>query len=855
MNLIEATLRTNYFQAGEDGGRKPYLALKFDSRHIDGLPRPVPWCETYVYSPRTEAIHLRGGQVARGGIRWSERRDDFRTEALGLLKAQMVKNAAIVPVGAKGCFLVKRPPAGGSAGAVASGPREAFIQEGIECYRILLRGLLDLTDNVTGGQVVPPPRVVRYDGDDPYLVVAADKGTVTFSDIANALAAEYGFWIGDSFASGGSAGYDHKRMGITARGVWEAVKRHCREMGKDVEREAFTAVGIGDMSGDVFGNGMLLSSHLRLVGAFNHLHIFIDPDPDPAASYDERRRLFELPRSSWADYSPQRLSPGGGVFERNAKAIPVSPEMAARFGLTGPWASPDELIRHVLRAEVDLLWLGGIGTYVKAQDELHADVGDRSNDALRVDACELRCRVVGEGANIGFTQRGRVEFALGGGRINTDFIDNCAGVACSDREVNLKLALEDALSRGRLTRQDRNPLLARLTDEVAALVLRDSYLQTQGISLEQRAGDLDRHAWLLRRLEKAGRLDRRLEALPDFEEMENRRRSGIGLTRPEIAILVNAAKIALQDDLLASDLPDDPGLAADLLDYFPRLIEERHRESIEAHRLRREIVAAVLANRVVDRMGPAFALGLAEEAGVTTAEVVRAYVNGREVLGVRALWTAIEALDLQVAAPVQLQMMLELRRLLEPAALWFLRSRRRRLSVAAWVARLRPGVEALLAALPAVLSAADRTAFEERCAGYTAEGVPEELAASVAAAEPLASACDLVELAQELDLGIEPLARTYFAVGARYQLPSLRRAAAAGGDDAWQKSAGQALIHDLFRCQLTLAGHALRAGGPDRQDAGEGPLDRVLAELQTRPRPDLAMLTVAVRHLRDLAGL
>ncbi|HYT25633.1 MAG TPA: NAD-glutamate dehydrogenase, partial [Actinomycetota bacterium] len=545
LGLIEATLRTNHFQTGADGRRKPYLSFKLDPSKVPSLPAPRPMFEIFVYSPRTEGVHLRGGRVARGGIRWSDRREDFRTEILGLMKAQMVKNAVIVPVGAKGGFVVKRPP--------AERTREALADEVVACYSTLIRGMLDLTDNRVDGRVVPPPDTLRYDPDDPYLVVAADKGTATFSDIANSIAREYGFWLDDAFASGGSAGYDHKKMGITARGAWESVKRHFRELGVDTQATDFTVVGVGDMSGDVFGNGMLLSRHTKLVGAFNHQHVLLDPDPDPEASFRERERLFALPRSSWADYDPAVISAGGGVFPRTAKSVPLSPEARRALGVDADALPTNELIQALLRAPVDLLWNGGIGTYVKSSRESHADVGDRTNDGVRVDAAELRCKVVGEGGNLGLTQLGRIEYALGGGRINTDFIDNSGGVDCSDHEVNIKILLNSVVAAGDMTRKQRDELLAAMTDDVAESVLLDNYRQAQAISLTETQAPalLDEQARMMRSLERAGKLDRRLEFLPDREGLAERRAAGLGLTRPELAVLLAYSKVTLEEELIA----------------------------------------------------------------------------------------------------------------------------------------------------------------------------------------------------------------------------------------------------------------------------------------------------------------
>ncbi|MEA2464610.1 MAG: glutamate dehydrogenase, partial [Acidobacteriota bacterium] len=586
VSLIEATLRTNYFQRGADGERKLYVSFKLDSGAVPELPLPRPIYEIFVYAPWMEGIHLRGGKVARGGIRWSDRREDFRYEILGLMKAQMVKNVVIVPMGSKGGFVVKNP----------STDRATFQQEGIESYKTLLRGMLDITDNLRGDEVIPPPDVIRRDKDDPYLVVAADKGTATFSDLANSISAEYGFWLGDAFASGGSAGYDHKGMGITARGGWEAVKRHFRELGLDTQSEDFSCVGVGDMSGDVFGNALLLSPHTKLLAAFNHSHIFVDPNPDPARSFEERRRMFDN-RLNWNGYNTELLSPGGAVFERSAKTIAVSAEVQELFELPKKIVTPTELMRAILQARADLLWLGGIGTYVKASEEDHAAARDRANDAIRINGNQLRVRVVGEGANLGFTQRGRIEYALIGGHINTDAIDNSAGVDTSDHEVNIKIALNDAITRGELSGiEERNRILAEMTDDVAGLVLRDNYEQTQAISITHILGEelLDTQARFMRGLEKLGKLDRAIEGLPDDETIAERHTRGLGLTRPEIAVLLAYAKMVLFEDLVKTELPDDPQLANDLVLYFPDELRVRFRPAIERHRLRREIIATVV---------------------------------------------------------------------------------------------------------------------------------------------------------------------------------------------------------------------------------------------------------------------
>ncbi|HHN72482.1 MAG TPA: NAD-glutamate dehydrogenase, partial [Thermopetrobacter sp.] len=663
-----AMRRTSFWQhAAADAGAAP-LAFKFAAGEVDFLPAPRPWAEIYVHAPDVAGVHLRGGPIARGGIRWSDRLQDFRTEILGLVKAQTVKNAVIVPVGAKGGFVVRRPP--------PAGDREAFLEAGRRAYRRFISSLLDITDNIVDGEVVPPRRVVRHDGDDPYLVVAADKGTATFSDMANEIAAAHRFWLDDAFASGGSAGYDHKKMGITARGAWEAVKRHFREMDVDIERQSITVIGVGDMSGDVFGNGMLLSKRIRLLAAFDHRDIFIDPDPDPALAWRERRRLFLKPRSSWQDYDRARISTGGGVFSRRAKSIRLSDEIRALLDIDAAELTPDELIRAILRARADLMWLGGIGTYVRASGERDSDVGDPANDRLRITAPELRVKVVGEGANLGLTQKARIEYALAGGRINLDAIDNSAGVNTSDVEVNIKIALRAAEAAGRLDRPARNRLLAGMEDEVAALVLRNNYLQTLCISMsiargERETGDLVR---LMQSLEKRGALDRRLEDLPADAVVEERAARGRGFTRPEVAVLMSFAKIVLFDDLLACGVVDDAWFERELFGYFPARMHARFADEIGHHRLRREIIANRLGNAMINFGGPTFVSRLQEETGRDVAAIAGAFAMAMAVLRLPETFARIDRLDGRVGGDRQLSFYLVAQRTLRHAAGWFLRN-------------------------------------------------------------------------------------------------------------------------------------------------------------------------------------
>ncbi|MCC7045645.1 MAG: NAD-glutamate dehydrogenase [Alphaproteobacteria bacterium] len=861
LNLIGATLRTNHYQRDAAGNPKPYLSLKLDSRAVDELPLPRPLVEVFVYAPRVEAIHLRGGRVARGGIRWSDRREDFRTETLGLMKAQMVKNAVIVPVGSKGGFVVKRPP--------AAGGREAYLAEGIECYKILMRGLLDITDSYIPGGIRAPGQVVRRDGDDPYLVVAADKGTATFSDIANGVSQEYRFWLDDAFASGGSAGYDHKKMGITARGAWESVKRHVRELGRDIQGEDFAVVGVGDMSGDVFGNGMLLSKHIRLLAAFDHRHIFLDPDPDAAVSWAERKRLFDLPRSSWGDYDKKLISAGGGVFERSLKTIKLTPQVKQRLGATQDSMTPAELMGTILQAPVDLLWFGGIGTYVKAKGETNAEVGDRANDALRIDAGQIRAKVVGEGANLGMTQRGRIEYALAGGRGNTDAVDNSAGVDTSDHEVNIKILLGDIVANGDMTTKQRDRLLESMTEEVGRLVLRDNYEQSQTLSIQELQGPagIDQHTLMMRDLERAGRLDRGIEFLPDDETLAQRQAQGKGLTRPEMAVLLAYCKMALYDALLPSDLPDDPALEADLVGYFPAQLAEKYRAEIGRHRLKREIIATVVTNAMINRVGSSFVAQLGSDTGRSPVDITRAYLVARQVLGLDPLWNAVEGLDGKAPAAAQYALFAEIGRAAERATRWVLSAVHPPLQVSANVTRFTPGVQAIAGALDRMLSSEGAAELRRRADAFKQQGVPEAVAMGVTMLDRLVSGFDIVRIAEPASLPVERAGTLYFAVGARFGLDWLRAAAAsavAGG--RWSKLAFRSLLDEIDAIQSGLAASVIAGGldGSDPAAALEGwsaqrkaPVKRaddVMADIRAIGRVDLAMLAVAARQLRALAG-
>ncbi|MGV3494832.1 MAG: NAD-glutamate dehydrogenase [Ramlibacter sp.] len=854
--LVRATLRTNFWRtgpgaSGTPGPRRPFLSFKLDSRAVPGLPEPRPLYEIWVYAPRFEGIHLRGGKVARGGLRWSDRPDDFRTEVLGLVKAQMVKNTVIVPVGSKGGFVLKKAP--------PASDREAWLREGIACYQDYLRGLLDLTDNLVGGQVVPPPQVVRMDGDDPYLVVAADKGTASFSDHANAISAEYGHWLGDAFASGGSQGYDHKAMGITARGAWESVKRHFRELGVDTQAADFTVAGIGDMSGDVFGNGMLLSPHIRLLAAFDHRHIFIDPEPHAQASFEERARLFRLPRSSWADYDAKLVSAGGGVWSRSEKSIAISPQARAALGIAQDRLAPAELISAILKAPVDLLYNGGIGTYVKASTETHAQVGDRANDAVRVDGRDLRCKVVGEGGNLGFTQRGRIEAALAGVRINTDAIDNSAGVDTSDHEVNIKILLGIAVADGELTPKQRATLLPQMTDEVAALVLRDNYFQTQALSIAQRLAprQLEEQARFIRFLEKKGELNRAIEFLPSEEEIAERQARGLGLTTPEQAVLLAYGKMWLNDELIASDLPEDPWIATALQRYFPGPLKEKFAATIPRHPLKREIIATHVLNSMVNRVGPTFVHRLGETTGATPPQVVRAYLATREVFALVALWQQIEALDNRVPDAVQAEMIITLRGLVARGTTWFLRSRRLAEPTQQQVARFAPAVQALRAQQQA------QATTSPRAAAWVEAGVPQALALQVDDAGALLHALDIAETAEASQRPLALTAQVHQGVGQRLGLERLRQQIELlPADSFWHGLARLALADDLTDLQRSIAQQAvarqageaaevLDAWERDNRQALER-ARRLLAELQETPGSDLAMLSVALRELRNL---
>ena len=858
--VVRAGLRSNFYQPGSDGQQKRYVSIKLDPAKIPDLPLPRPAFEIWVYSPEVEGVHLRGGKVARGGLRWSDRRQDFRTEVLGLMKAQQVKNTVIVPVGAKGGFVVKK---GNPA------DREAWAKLGIECYQTFLRGLLDITDNRVGDGITAPKHVVRYDGDDPYLVVAADKGTATFSDIANGISAEYGHWLGDAFASGGSVGYDHKKMGITAKGAWESVKRHFHELPtpKNIQQENFSVVGIGDMSGDVFGNGMLLSRHIRLFAAFDHRHIFIDPTPDTEASFQERERLFALPRSSWDDYDKALISAGGGVWPRSSKSIELSDAAREALGIEGRRLTPNELMNAILKAPVDLLWNGGIGTYVKASTQSHPEVGDRANDGLRVNGRDLRCKVIGEGGNLGATQLGRIEAALHGVRLNTDAIDNAGGVHSSDREVNIKIPLNALMRAGSLTREVRDPLLASMTDDIARFVLRDNFVQSMAVSLLEATSvqRLDEHAELIRTLEREGLLNRAVEFLPDEETLKERQRQGRGLTRPELAVLLAYAKMSLFEATLKSDMPDDPFFVRDLLENFPPALVAQYPNELKQHQLKREIIATILSNAVANRMGVSFAHRLAEDHGHARGDVLKAYATAHEIFGGDDYWQQIEALDGVLPAATQYRLVGLAAGLLKHATGWLVMAGYAKKPVLSAMDRFAAAIRELEAMLPAALPQSYLEDWNRTVTQLTAEKVPEALARRLAATRVLGAAMDITELALEANVTLADAAAVYFATAERFRLLWLYAAInSLQVQGKWHALARQNLRDDLFHIHHLLAGRILKYPG-DAAARIEGwvsqhaePIqfaERRIADLATTGAVDFERLVVAVRELRKLRSL
>lgn len=859
--LVDATLRTNFFQTDKDGLPKSYLSVKLDSSRVPELPDPRPYREIFVYSPRVEAIHLRADRIARGGIRWSDRNEDFRTEVLGLMKAQQVKNAVIVPMGAKGGFVVKRPP--------KEGGREAFQAEGIECYKTLIRGMLDLTDNQKGTKIIPPENVVRRDEDDPYIVAAADKGTATFSDIANGLSLEYGFWLGDAFASGGSVGYDHKKMGITARGAWESVKRHFRELNHDTQAKVFDVVGVGDMAGDVFGNGMLQSDKIQLVGAFNHVHIVCDPTPDAASSFKERQRLFNETKG-WDHYDTKKLSKGGRIYNRSEKSLALTPEIQKRFEISKTNVSPAELIQAILKSRTDLLFFGGIGTYIKATTETSIDVGDRSNDALRIDAPEIRAKVIGEGANLGMTQRGRIEYALKGGKLNTDFIDNSAGVDTSDHEVNIKILTSAIMSapKSKMDFKARNVLLKSMTDDIAGLVLRDNYQQTQALSLMelQAAESLADHAAFMTSLERDGQLNRKVEFLPSEEEIANRARHNKGLTRPELSLILCYGKINYTRDLLATNLPDDPAMLDWAVRYFPDDLQSKYKKEIEQHRLRREIVATAISNAIINRMGPTFIRLTMEKTGANCAAVTNAFMTVRDAFGLRPMWDAVEAQDNKVSAHVQLRALRKIARLAERETVWFLTRLGRAAQRDQDGTQFNHGIEHIRKQIDTILPPETAAQLAMREKAWRDDHMPTDLARKLSLLPVLGMGTDIVSVSEQARTDLTPTAKIYFAVGEAFQLDWLRtQALHLQGDNQWTAEAIAGLMDLFYITQSTLTLAILKASAKSKAKGTAGiedwietkcpqakPVQAMINGMRTKGSLDLAMMTVIEQHLRKL---
>ncbi len=853
-SVVRAMLRTNYFQTLDDGAHKRYISFKLDSAQVLNLPKPVPFREIFVYSRWFEAIHLRGGKVARGGLRWSDRNEDFRTEVLGLVKAQMVKNSVIVPTGSKGGFVCKKLP--------PISNREAYLAEGVKCYKEFISGLLDITDNLVNGKVVKPAQAICHDGDDPYLVVAADKGTATFSDYANEMSQKYGFWLGDAFASGGSAGYDHKKMGITAKGAWEAVKRHFRHLGLNTQTQDFTVIGIGDLMGDVFGNGMLLSEKIKLIAAFNHQHIFLDPNPDTAVSYQERLRMFNLPRSSWDDYDQTTISHGGGIYLRSSKSIPLSAEVKAWLGVAADELAPDELIHLILQAKADLLYNGGIGTYIKAESQSNEEVKDKANDNLRVNGNQLQVKVIGEGGNLGATQLGRIEFAKKGGLICTDAIDNSAGVDCSDHEVNIKILFAAVMQATGMTSAERNQILESMTDEVGYLVLRDNYLQTLALkNAEYRAKyTFPYHCNFMRMLEKAGELDRKVEFLPDDKEINARTLNGEGLTVPEMSVVLAYAKMSLDRELLHSSIVSDNNFDGLLLSYFPQYLQEHYADYITSHYLRKEIIANQLANLVVNRAGMTFISRFSDEFSMPLEQIVRAWWIAYNLLDGNSRFADIEALDNQVKAQTQVRLFIGMEKAIERLCRWILRNVADLNSVSEIIERYRPYVGELIASLDALIVAAEYKDVQVLASEFASEGVPQQVAILASRANYLPQLMSIVALAQENNFGYEEVARSYFAAGRDLQIDWLRNSVfALPRDNKWQVLARSALIADVVGLYAILIKKVIAdQGNLDTASwfkANQSKVAKIRAmedELQSYRELDLAMLSAATREFENI---
>lgn len=860
LKLVENTLRTNYFQKEADGNPKHWLSMKISSANLDFVPKPRPFVEIFVYSTRFEAVHLRGGPIARGGLRWSDRHDDFRTEILGLVKAQNVKNAVIVPVGSKGGFVLKNAPKGGT--------RQEIQNEAIACYKMFIQAMLDLTDNLVKGKVKKPKDVVCHDGDDPYLVVAADKGTATFSDIANGISLENDFWLGDAFASGGSAGYDHKAMGITARGAWESVKRHFREMGKDIQSEDFTCIGVGDMGGDVFGNGMLLSEHTLLKGAFNHLHIFCDPNPDAAKSFKERDRLFKA-RGGWDQYNKKLISKGGGVFNRSDKTLKLSKEIREAFGLQKSEVSPSELIQAMLKAEVELLWFGGIGTYIKSSHESHADADDKSNDGLRIDGKQISAKVIGEGANLGMTQKGRIEFAQRGGRLNTDFIDNSAGVDCSDHEVNIKILLGQVMQAKSMNLPQRDKLLEKMTEQVAELVLKDNYQQTQAITMCQYDANaqMARTANYLRKLEREGALDRRVEDLPDDEVLDRMIAAGEVFTRPEFSTILCYSKIEFYQQLLNSKLPEEGASLDWLYEYFPKDLQ-KYKAEIEGHKLKKEIIATNIANTLINRMGPVFVHSRVDKTGARPSNVARAFVIAVEAFGARDLWAEIEKLDNKVPAEVQEDALFEVFSLIKRVITWILRHDRDTINTQEYIDLLKPGVKELLKSFKSIVPDYLKEKADAIEAQFIADGLPNALAKKLSYSRILVSSCDILKISQSCSGNIKAIGKVYFDVGQRLQIDLLREELRfTKAEDHWQARVLGSLNDELYIYQAAITRGIIQTYGCpisskksmiepwlDDNKKDIEVVDQLMKEIWRAPEQNASMLILAGQRLGQLAG-
>ena len=861
MDVMMGTIRTNYFQWCDAPGASPCLVLKFNPSLIPDLPLPLPMYEIFVYSARVEGVHLRAGKVARGGLRWSDRMEDFRTEVLGLVKAQQVKNSVIVPVGAKGGFVCKKLPL--NAG------RTKIMEEVVSCYRLFISSLLDVTDNLKQGLIIPPEKVVRKDTDDPYLVVAADKGTATFSDIANQIAEEYGFWMGDAFASGGSVGYDHKKMGITARGAWVSVQRHFREVGINVQKQAFTVVGIGDMSGDVFGNGMLLSKKIKLIAAFNHLDIFIDPSPVPEKSFSERQRLFELPNSTWQDYNAELISKGGGVFSRRAKSISITPEMAKAFSISEKKLTPNDLISTLLKASVDLIWNGGVGTYIKSSAEQHTDVGDKSNDSLRINGDEVHCKVFAEGGNLGVTQLARIEMAIQGVSINADFIDNAAGVDCSDHEVNIKILLNEIVSRSDLTQKHRNELLAEMTSEVSRLVLDNNYRQVLAISIaeSQSAKRLDELKRYINYLEDIGKLNRSLEFLPSNDEINERKKSGLGLVRPELSVLLSYSKGLLKEQLVDTNLLDDARVVAQIELAFPKVITTKFKHSVYDHYLKKEIVATQLANAIVNDMGLTFIMRMHDASGAEPEDIAKAYLISRGIYELDELWQEIEGLDYKVSNEVQINMMNEISRVVRRSTRWFLRNRRTEMDVESMLSHFKPKILAIRSELPNLLNGELKASYDGKVKELIEGGVPEKLASKVACTTSMLSFLGVVEASTLTDRPLTDVATLYFMIGDELGLHWFgEQINALHINNHWQALAREAYRDDLDWQQRALTIAVLQTEAPSDITLEERLVqwrkcyqallnrwDSMITEIKLGNTQEFSMYAVALRELLDLA--